>query len=42
MSTCDHCRQPVHPDRNGYYVGDDETSDCPAGGDGHEVDGSPR
>lgn len=35
---CDHCKQPVSLDRNGWFVGDDATSDCPADPRGHEVD----
>jgi hypothetical protein len=37
--TCDHCRQPMHHDSNGYWVGDDNTSDCPENMDGHTVNG---
>lgn len=39
---CDHCSAPVLPDRNGWFVGADGTSDCPSCTRGHEVDGSPR
>lgn len=39
---CDHCDQPVRADSNGWYVGEDGTSDCSASERGHEVDGSPR
>lgn len=41
-TTCDHCRQPVHQDRNGYWVGKDETSDCPDNERGHMVNGNIR
>lgn len=39
---CDHCRQPVHADRNGWWVGADETSECDSNAEGHEVDGYQR
>lgn len=39
---CDHCREVVQRDRNGYAVGADNTSDCPASPAGHEVAGSSR
>lgn len=39
---CDHCKQPVHADRNGWLVGADATSDCPASPKGHQVNGSAR
>lgn len=35
---CDSCGQEVHPDDNGYWVGADETSDCPESDRGHTVD----
>lgn len=41
-TTCDHCHGQVHPDINGYYVGADETSDCPADMGGHTVGGRIR
>lgn len=41
MPDCDHCGEPVRLDRNGFWVGEDETSDCRASEQGHEVDGSP-
>lgn len=37
---CDHCGQQVKPDANGWYVGDDATSDCPADDAGHTVGGA--
>jgi len=42
VEACDHCDQDVHPDRNGYWVGEDKTSDCPAHERGHTVDGEIR
>jgi hypothetical protein len=42
VSACDHCGALVYPDRNGWWVGADATSDCPASDAGHEVDGSAR
>jgi hypothetical protein len=36
---CDSCKKPVHTDVNGYWVGADETSDCPASPKGHTVHG---
>ena len=42
MSTCDSCGEELRPDRNGWWVGADETSDCPKSDDGHTVDGYPR
>lgn len=39
---CDHCGQPVRVDVNGWYVGEDQTSDCPDSERGHEVDGHAR
>lgn len=39
MTTCDHCEQEVHLDRNGFWVGDDDTSDCPRSDAGHQVEG---
>lgn len=38
--TCDYCGEPVHMDRNHFWVGDDETSDCSHNPDGHVVEGS--
>jgi hypothetical protein len=40
--TCDHCHGMVTGDRNGWWVGQDDTSDCPASPRGHEVDGTAR
>lgn len=37
---CDHCDLPLTVDRNGYWVGPDETSDCPADDRGHEYLGT--
>jgi len=39
---CDHCGQRIKPDRNGWYVGQDGTSDCPESNRGHEHHGIPR
>lgn len=39
---CDYCRKPMHQDANGYWVGADESSDCPDNPRGHEVDGAVR
>lgn len=39
---CDHCQQPVHRDLNRWWVGADETSECPTSDRGHEVAGQPR
>lgn len=39
---CDHCKQDLHRDTNGWFVGSDDTSDCPDSGFGHMVDGQPR
>lgn len=37
---CDHCGKAVHQDINGYWVGEDETSNCPGSAIiGHEVNG---
>lgn len=32
---CDHCGQRLHHDINGWWVGPDETSDCPLNEGGH-------
>jgi hypothetical protein len=40
--TCDHCGELLHRDANDWYVGADNTSDCPANEDGHELNGQPR
>lgn len=40
--TCDSCHETVERDANGYWVGDDETSDCPVSPEGHTVDGAPQ
>lgn len=40
MPTCDHCHAPLTRDLNGYWVGSDTTSDCPANAGGHTVDGA--
>lgn len=37
---CDHCELPVHLDRNGYWAGPDNTSDCRLHPNGHTVNGS--
>lgn len=42
QTACDHCGQLVHQDSNGWWVGQDDTSDCPTSERGHEVEGSPR
>jgi hypothetical protein len=42
MEQCDHCREPVHRDVNGWWVGEDGTADCSASDRGHEVGGKPR
>jgi hypothetical protein len=39
MTTCDHCDQVLHRDANDWWVGPDETSDCPDNAGGHTVDG---
>ena len=39
---CEHCDRPVDKDSNGWWVGDDETSDCPENPQGHTVNGSVR
>lgn len=36
---CDHCEQEIHLDRNGYFVGSDETSECPVDESGHTWEG---
>jgi len=41
MPDCDHCGEPVRLDSNGFWVGEDGTSDCPSSSRGHEVDGQP-
>ena len=41
-ATCDHCGAAVHRDVNGWWVGDDDTSDCPASERGHEASGAAR
>jgi hypothetical protein len=38
---CDHCSVPLHRDTNGWWVGPDESSDCPSCNRGHELDGLP-
>jgi hypothetical protein len=40
MMRCDHCGEEVHHDANGWWVGEDDSSDCPVGDRGHEVGGS--
>ena len=40
LRRCDHCGADVHMDRNGWWVGPDNTSDCAANDRGHEVEGS--
>ena len=42
VSTCDYCNAEVFIDRSGYYVGEDDSSDCPEDGRGHMVDGEIR
>ncbi|HEY0216533.1 MAG TPA: hypothetical protein VGC57_09090 [Cellulomonas sp.] len=42
LPTCDLCQCNLWHDANGYWVGEDETSDCPSSLSGHEVAGSPR
>jgi hypothetical protein len=39
---CDYCGAELHIDVNGWWVGSDETSDCPDDDRGHAVDGSAR
>lgn len=39
---CDHCLEILHVDVNGYYVADDDTSDCREDPRGHTVDGYER
>lgn len=39
---CDHCDQRLHRDVNGYWVGADETSECPAEQSGHSFLGEYR
>lgn len=34
---CDYCDGDVTLDVNGFWVGADQTSDCPAGDEGHDV-----
>jgi hypothetical protein len=36
---CDHCHRRVSRDINGWWVGDDGTSDCDTSHRGHEVNG---
>lgn len=36
---CDSCQEALHRDRNGYFVGSDETSDCPQNDRGHTWEG---
>lgn len=46
MPKCDHCHQELHRDSGGWWVGADETAECPKDSDasapGHEVNGSAR
>lgn len=43
MPKCDSCGQELHSDRAGYWVGPDETSDCPVDDRrGHTVNGEIR
>lgn len=39
---CDRCGAVMHRDASGFYVGDDDTSDCPADPAGHAVAGAIR
>lgn len=39
IPTCDNCGQALHRDDSGWWVGQDETSDCPDNERGHEVNG---
>jgi hypothetical protein len=39
---CDHCGALLHPDRLGWWVGEDETSECRESTRGHEVGGTAR
>ncbi|QFP95389.1 hypothetical protein SEA_YUUY_61 [Microbacterium phage YuuY] len=36
---CDHCEEELHTDRNGYFVGRDNTSDCAEDPNGHTWEG---
>lgn len=40
MPLCDHCQLTLHRDSNGYWVGEDETSDCDTSPFGHTVEGA--
>ena len=42
MSGCDWCDAVLHRDSNGYWVGDDDTSECPSHDEGHTVDNRSR
>jgi hypothetical protein len=42
VAECDHCGQVLEVDENGWWVGNDRTSDCPAHSLGHEVNGEAR
>lgn len=37
---CDSCYEKLTVDKNGFYVGPDETSDCPVSDEGHTYDGA--
>lgn len=36
---CDHCDEEIRPDANGFFVGNDRTSDCAENTGGHEWEG---
>lgn len=40
LATCDHCHGILTPDRNRFWVGHDDTADCPASMNGHTVYGN--
>ncbi len=39
MNICESCHQRIHADANGYWVGQDGTSDCPVSPKGHTQGG---
>lgn len=41
-ATCDHCGATLHRQPGGWWVGADDTADCPVNDAGHTVDGDFR
>jgi hypothetical protein len=39
---CDSCGEALHRQKGNWWVGEDETADCPANPAGHTVDGEFR